>query len=63
MIFAGKLIQKGYAIAYVADAKVVHSHNYTNSQQFHRNFDMPFHRQIIRRFLAWQNQKVKASAW
>ena len=40
MIFAGKLIQKGYAIAYVADAKVVHSHNYTNSQQFHRNFDM-----------------------
>ena len=30
MIFAGKLIQEGYAIAYVAEARVVHSHNYTN---------------------------------
>ena len=40
MIFAGKLIQKGYAIAYVAEARVVHSHNYTNRQQLHRNFDL-----------------------
>ena len=32
MIFAGKLIQEGYAIAYVAEARVVHSHNYTNRQ-------------------------------
>ena len=40
MIFAGKLIQEGYAIAYVAEAKVVHSHNYTNRQQLHRNFDL-----------------------
>ena len=40
MIFAGKLIQEGYAIAYVAEARVVHSHNYTNRQQLHRNFDL-----------------------
>jgi len=40
MIFAGKLIQEGYAIAYVAEARVVHSHNYTNCQQLHRNFDL-----------------------
>lgn len=40
MIFAGKLIQQGYSIAYVAQAAVVHSHNYTNRQQFHRNFDL-----------------------
>ena len=40
MIFAGKLIQEGYAIAYVAEARVIHSHNYTNFQQFQRNFDM-----------------------
>ena len=26
MIFAGKLIQAGYTIAYVAEAKVIHSH-------------------------------------
>ena len=40
MIFAGKAIQDGYAIAYAADAKVIHSHNYTSIQQFKRNFDL-----------------------
>lgn len=40
MIFAAGVIQAGYAIAYAADARVVHSHNYTNMQQFHRNFDL-----------------------
>ena len=40
MIYAGGLIQKGFGIAYAADAQVVHSHNYTCSQQFHRNFDL-----------------------
>lgn len=40
MIFAGELIQKGYGVAYVAEAKVVHSHNYSAIQQFHRNFDL-----------------------
>ena len=40
MIFAGHLVKKGYAIAYAADAKVVHSHNYSNTMQFHRNFDL-----------------------
>lgn len=40
MIYAGKLIQNGYSIAYAADAKVIHSHNYSCMQQFHRNFDL-----------------------
>lgn len=40
MIFAGKLIQAKKAIAYCADAEVVHSHNYSGIQQFHRNFDL-----------------------
>ncbi len=40
MLFAAKAIQAGYRIAYVADACVVHSHDYSNSQQFHRNFDL-----------------------
>ena len=31
---------KIYSVAYAADAQVVHSHNYTNGQQFHRNFDL-----------------------
>lgn len=40
MIYAGGLIKNGYGIAYAADAKVIHSHNYSCSQQFHRNFDL-----------------------
>ena len=40
MIFAGRLIQNGKAVAYCADAKVIHSHNYSNMQQFRRNFDL-----------------------
>ena len=40
MIFAGRLIQSGRAVAYCAGAKVVHSHNYSALQQFHRNFDL-----------------------
>ena len=40
MIYAGGLIQEGYRIAYAAEAKVIHSHNYNCMQQFHRNFDL-----------------------
>lgn len=40
MIYAGGLIKAGYAIAYAAEAQVIHSHNYTGRQQFHRNFDL-----------------------
>ncbi len=40
MIFAGKAIKEGYLIAYEAKAEVVHSHNYGNMEQFHRNFDL-----------------------
>ncbi|MBS6396877.1 MAG: glycosyltransferase [Clostridiales bacterium] len=40
MIYAGKLIRHGGRIAYCAEAKVVHSHNYSAVQQFHRNFDL-----------------------
>lgn len=41
MIFAGKaLMQDDYAVAYVAGARVIHSHNYNCRQQFKRNFDL-----------------------
>lgn len=40
MFFAAKAIQAGYAVEYAAAAKVIHSHNYTAAQQFHRNFDL-----------------------
>ena len=40
MIYAGHLVKSGYQIAYAAEALVIHSHNYTNRQQFTRNFDL-----------------------
>jgi rhamnosyltransferase len=40
MIFAGTAILKNYKVAYAAEARVVHSHNYNNFQQFERNFDL-----------------------
>ncbi len=40
MILAGRMIRSGKAVAYCAGAKVIHSHNYSGLQQFHRNFDL-----------------------
>lgn len=40
MIYAAGAMKAGYAVAYNAQARVIHSHNYTNGQQFHRNFDL-----------------------
>lgn len=40
MIFAAGLIGAGYGIAYAADARVIHSHNYSGAEQLHRNFDL-----------------------
>lgn len=53
MLYAAKIIMLGYGVAYAADARVLHSHNYTNMQQFHRNFDngvsQAMHPEIFRR--------------
>ena len=40
MIYAAHAVEAGYSVAYAADAKIIHSHNYSNGQQFHRNFDL-----------------------
>ncbi len=40
MIYAGHAVLAGYGIAYAAGAQVIHSHNYTGRQQYHRNFDL-----------------------
>ena len=37
---AGKILQKNSKIAYVAEATVYHSHNYTLAQDFRRSFDI-----------------------
>lgn len=40
MFFAAKAVEAGYLIEYAAEARVIHSHNYSVKQQFHRNFDL-----------------------
>ena len=40
MVYAASAMHQGYAICYVAEAGVIHSHNYSYMQQFHRNFDL-----------------------
>lgn len=40
MIYAGHAVKAGNRIAYAADARVIHSHNFTCMQQFRRNFDL-----------------------
>ena len=40
MIYAATAVKAGYAIAYESQARVIHSHDYTNRQQFKRSFDM-----------------------
>jgi len=37
---AGRLLQNNYKIAYVAKAAVLHSHNYSLAEEFHRSFDI-----------------------
>ena len=40
MFVAAKILLAGYKVAYIADAQVYHSHNYTAAQEFHRYFDI-----------------------
>ena len=40
MVYAAACAERGYGIAYAASAQVIHSHHYTNKEQFHRNFDV-----------------------
>ena len=40
MFVTAKMLQAGWSVAYVAEATVKHSHNYTIAQEFHRYFDI-----------------------
>ncbi|MCM1568191.1 MAG: glycosyltransferase [Roseburia sp.] len=40
MIYAAGAVKQGYQISYEPQAQVYHAHNYTNRQQFSRNFDL-----------------------
>ncbi|MHB8247591.1 MAG: glycosyltransferase family 2 protein [Acidithiobacillus sp.] len=40
MVVAARMLQAGWAVAYVAEAQVWHSHGYTLSEEFKRYFDI-----------------------
>jgi rhamnosyltransferase len=40
MFFAAKSVMAGYSVAYVSDAIVRHSHNYSTLEEFKRYFDI-----------------------
>lgn len=60
---AAKMLLKGYKIAYVAEAMVLHSHNYTIRQDFKRYFDMgKFHKMenwLLKEFGKAEGQGVR----
>ncbi len=51
MFFAAWAIRNGFRVAYTADARVYHSHNFTLKQQYHRNYiqgyEIERHRKMI----------------
>lgn len=58
MIIAYMMMQEGYRVAYCAEAKVVHSHDYTCRQQFARNFDLGVsHKQYAEVFAKVSSEK------
>ena len=40
MVYAGRMVDAGGSVAYVAEARVLHTHHYTAIQQLKRNFDL-----------------------
>lgn len=50
-VVTAKLLQCGHRIAYVAEAQVQHSHDYTLKQEFRRHFDMGLSRREHRDLL------------
>ena len=58
LLIAAKFIHAGYKVAYAADAKVIHSHDYTLKQQFMRNFDIGVCLRIYENY--FENLKVSS---
>lgn len=47
-----KLLRRGYCVAYAAEARVLHSHNYTLAEEFRRYFDVGVAHALNREVLA-----------
>jgi len=63
MYFGAKVILNGYKIAYVAEAVVLHSHDYSVKEEFQRNFDIGvFHQRekwILENFSSPEGEGIK----
>jgi rhamnosyltransferase len=59
ILFAAKLIEGGYKIAYVPEAKAIHSHDYSLMQQFRRYYQagVSFQRNPWFMRYAWSNKE------
>ena len=58
MYLTAKMILSGYKVAYCAEAKVFHSHNYTLKQEFQRYFDTG----VFQQEQKWIQQKFGSTA-
>ncbi len=51
MFFAAKAVNSGYKVGYAAEAKVIHSHDFTLKEQYKRNFilgyEMEKHKELL----------------
>jgi rhamnosyltransferase len=56
------LLKAGHKIAYIAEAAVHHSHNYTLKQEFQRHFDTGFARQQYRKSISYGGIDEKRGA-
>lgn len=55
MLMAAKALNAGYSVAYAANARVYHSHNFTPADQYRRNY-------AIGRFLEANRQIVSCAS-
>ncbi len=63
MIFAAKAMKNGYAVCYAADARVIHSHNYTAVEQFTEISILQSLRRIIPMYSPGSGLRARGSAW
>ena len=55
MLFAAKAIQSGYSVAYAADARVIHSHNFSFREEYQRNYIQGYELEKHKELLSHEN--------
>lgn len=55
MFFAAKAIKKGFSVGYAAEAKAIHSHNFSLKEQYRRNYIQGYEIERHRELLSLEN--------